>query len=168
MRAFCCASILRMAGTADMGSHISFNATIAQLVASLDLIGANLWAETGALLTWFVDRSAEAGYREEDAFLGVGLLYCALKFGTTSDESLIALCEWISVREEAEASISYFSDAWLHRISPHNLRQKTWAELGRKMVNFNTDSMSPEAQQWIGLIALSLADDPKAGPESLD
>lgn len=157
MRAFCCAALLRMAGENDMDRHTNFNETVAGLVESLDILKANLWKETGSLLTWFVEKSAYAGYCEEDAFLGVALLFCALRANRNSDDPhIIALCEWICEREEAEAQGK--RGAWLHRVSFHDQRRKTWKSLAQIMAGLDLRSHSRDAQQWIGMIVIALAD----------
>jgi hypothetical protein len=156
MRGFCCASLLRMAGTADMNRHLSFNETIVQLVSSLDALGVDLWADAGSFLSWFVNRCEAAGDRSEDAFLGVALLYCVLKVGDVADATIISLCEWIRQREEAEATSGRFDDDWLHRNSCHDQRREAWTMVGRKTCGLDLRSLSPTAQDEVQLIAASL------------
>ena len=157
MRAFCCAALLRSAGSADMGAYTSFNETVAGLVASLEALGVDLWNEAGSLLTWFVDRSASASCSEEDAFLGVALLHCALRAGEVADDAIVALCQWTVDREEAAARQFPADDAWLHRTTPHDQRRATWTMLARIMERMDMRGRSAEAQEWTGLVTTSLA-----------
>ncbi|MFA6113384.1 MAG: hypothetical protein WC729_05315 [Sphingomonas sp.] len=157
MRAFCCAALLRSAGTADMGAYNSFNETVAGLVASLEAVGADLWNEAGSLLTWFVDRTASAGYAEEDAFLGVALLHCALRAGGVADDAIVALCRWIAEREKAVVGRFPTDDTWLHRTTPHDQRRDTWTMLARVLEGVDMRARSTDAREWTNLIITSLA-----------
>jgi len=140
MRAFCCASLLRMAGTRDIDAYLSFNETIAGLLESLDALDIGLWSQAGSLLMWFLDRSASADRHEEDAFLGVALLLCGIRIAKPDDASLENLSVWIwesesrvvvdGVREPAEEN-------WLHRISAHDMRRQTWQALARKWIEID-------------------------------
>ena len=162
MRAFCCASLLRMTGEKDMGVHVSFNETAVGLVASLDALDAPLWAEAGAFLVWFMGRMAESRDCDEEPFLGVGLLYCALHVEAVPDPSIVDLCRWIVSREEEEAQRPWGTTddrGWLHRISPHDLRRGTWKMLGGKMAALDLRRRSEDVREWVGLIATSLAED---------
>jgi hypothetical protein len=162
MRAFCCASLLRMAGEKDMGAHVSFNETVAGLVASLDALDTPFWAEAGSFLVWFMERMAETGSRAEEPFLGTGLLYCALHAAAVPDLSIVALCRWTVSREEAEAQepMGTANDyGWLHRISFHDLRRETWKRLGGKMAALDLRRRSGDVRDWVELIGTSLAGD---------
>jgi len=162
MRAFCCASLLRMAGEKGMRAHVSFNETVAGLVASLDAVNAALWMEAVSFLAWFIDRMAESGDREEEPFVGVGLLYCALHVDAIPDQSITDLCQWIISREEAESQgpMGTANDlGWLHRISFHNQRREIWKMLGEKMAVLDLPCRSRDAREWVGLIAMSLAEE---------
>ncbi len=162
MRAFCCASLLRMAGEKGMRPHVSFNETTVALVASLDTLNAGLWAETGALLNWFIDRLAMERDRGEEPFIGVALLYCALHVAAVPDPSITALCRWTIDREQEEAfgPMGAANDGgWLHRISHHDQRRETWRTVGRRMASLDLSFRSVELREWVALIATSLAED---------
>jgi hypothetical protein len=147
-----------MAGTADYDYHFSFNETVVSILDSLDAIGESLWAEAGSLLTWFVCRVAaqtEADC-EEDAFLGVAILYCAMRLGIFSSAELVSLCKWIIEREQAMAEAYPGADSWLHRITPHDLRRNKWEMIGSNLAAFDISAHSPEAQKWLALISSQL------------
>lgn len=161
MRAFCCASLLRMAGEKGMRPHVSFNETIVGLLASLDTLNVSLWPETGALLSWFMERLALERDRGEEPFLGVTLLYCALHVVAVPDASIVALSRWTIDREQEEAfgPLGAANDGgWLHRISHFNQRRETWRTLGRAMADLDLSSRAVDVQEWVALIATSLAE----------
>jgi hypothetical protein len=158
MRAFACATLLCAAGEGDPGAHLSFNETVAGLIASLDALGIDLWTEAGGFLSWFVGRTEGSAYDEEDAFLGVALLHCALLARGISDASIVALCGWICAREEAESQPPYADTAWLHRVTPHDQRRATWQMLGRKLAGQDLRARSPAVREWVGLIGAALWD----------
>ncbi|QNQ08352.1 hypothetical protein [Sphingomonas alpina] len=160
MRAFCCASLLRMAGEDDMGAHHSFNETVAGLVASLDALDAGLWAEAGAFFGWFMDQLAGAGDQGEAPFVGMAVLHCALRIESIPDPAIIALCQWIIEREEAEAQEPYApgdGHGWLHRISFHDQHRDIWTKLGEALAEPGL-ARSEEVLEWVGVISLSLAE----------
>jgi hypothetical protein len=155
MRAFCCAALLRSAGASDMGAYTSFNETVAGLVASLEALDVDVWNEAGSLLTWFVGRTASASCSDEDTFLGVALLHCALRAGI-ADDAIVALCRWIAEREEAVAGLFPTDDTWLHRTTPHDQRRDTWTMLAHIMEGVDVRARSPEVREWTNLILTSL------------
>jgi hypothetical protein len=161
MRAFCCASLLRMAGERNIDAHFGFGETLAGLIASLAALDTDLWAETGALLTWFIERLATARGREDEPFVGVGLLYCAAHIATVEDASIVMLCRWIIAREEEEAygpMGAANDDGWLCRVTGHNQRRAIWKALGRKMADMDLSPRSLDTRDWVALIATSLAE----------
>lgn len=161
MRAFCCASLLRMAGTSDGGTYVSFNETVAGLVASLDALDVGLWAEAGCFLTWFMERYAGFPDRHEEPFFGVALLLCALRTSSVPDVAIVDLCRWTIDREEAEAQAPFGTAndcGWLHRITSFGQRRETWRLLGAKMASLDLHARSGDAREWVGLISMALTE----------
>lgn len=161
MRAFCCAWLLRITGEGNIRARFGLNEPVAGLVVSLDLLDAGLWAETGALLTWFMAWPAGARDRREEPFLGVALLYCALHVAAVPDPSIAALCRWTVDREEQEVHAPFGTandDGWLHRLTHFDQRREAWKMLGRKMAGLDLSPRSVEVQEWVALIATSLAE----------
>ncbi len=147
MRAFSCTALLRLAGSDDLGVLCSLNETLIGLLASLDAADAELWDEVGSLLTWVVDQTVGTDFSEEDAFFGVGILYCALRTEAVTDVAIIQLCRWISEREADVASRFSDDDAWLFRTTCHTQRQSAWCMLGRNMAEIDLAERSLEAKE---------------------
>ncbi len=158
MRAFCCAWLLRIAAESEGYVIDLANETVIQLISSLDRLDDDCWDEAAGLLSWFCPRWSSKGLqeREEDALLGVGILFAALRAGTP-DAQLVALSEWIAQREEAIGSSWQFDERWGLRATHSNMRREAWCALGTRLAELDLAGRDPALRDWVGLIGESFA-----------
>ena len=138
MRAFACAALLRAAAEPEnAGFFDGENSTLAQLLASALVLGADAQEAAARFLTWRTPRMA---HHEDRPFFALGLLVLAveLRGGRLPDGALAAAADWV-VAEEAEeraAQHPYLpvnSEGWLLGLTWHDLRDTVWRALAGRM-----------------------------------
>lgn len=156
MRAFCCASLLHTAIEKDIYVLREANETVIILLSSVNELGIGLHEEAGSLFSSLVKHGTDKGFGNEDAFLGIAILECALSIKRVSDDEIIALCKWIVDREEAQDCSWAFDERWLLRITHDNMKRESWQLLGRKLATLDLDHRSAEVQEWVKLVGSML------------
>lgn len=157
-RAFACAALIRAYGDEETREIIDFgfDATLMQLLESLERLNAGFEEEAMAAVAWFIPRLRDDLLLEDEIpFLGVGLLALVARSRRGPAESaVIALTEWLLAAEQERAARSTgrdekFGGHWLLRLSPP-MRPEKWIALGRELAAFEPAGPCGDAVRAIG------------------
>ncbi len=157
-RAFACAALIRAYGDEETRGIIDFgfDATLMQLLESLQRLNAGFEEEAMAAVAWFIPRLRDELLLEDEIpFLGVGLLALAARSRCGPPEpAVIALTEWLLAAEQERAASSSgrdeeFGGHWLLRLS-RPLRPDKWIALGRELAAFEAPGPCADAVRAIG------------------
>ena len=149
MRAFACAALLRAAAEpANRGYFDGENSTLAQLLDSALVLGADVREAAARFLAW---RTPRMEPHEERPFFAFGLLVLAalLREGRLPGAALAAAADWV-IAEEAEERAAQdpgppvSSGGWLLGLTPFDMRGTVWRALAGRLIE-EADAMPPGA-----------------------
>jgi hypothetical protein len=156
-RAFSCAALIRAYGDDETREIIDFgfDATLMQLLESLQRLNAGLEDEAMAAVAWFIPRLRDDLFAEDEIpFLGVGLLSLAVKSRRIANSAIVTLVAWLVATEQEHAVNSSgrdekFADHWLLRIS-RPIHPEKWTALGNELAAFDAAGPCGDAVRGIG------------------
>ena len=139
MRAFCCAALLEAYVVPENAGYFDgTNATVVQLLESIEALGTEAEAETPAFIAGMLTRLAS--HEPERAFYIVALVWALIRDGvSTADRKLIAdLIDWAiaeeaAVREMWHGGVGMQPGRWLIGTTHFDLRWKKWEAIGRRL-----------------------------------
>ncbi|HTV15788.1 MAG TPA: hypothetical protein VME68_13795 [Acidobacteriaceae bacterium] len=163
MRAFASAALLRAALPpcnygGDAGRIGAY--TLCQLLFSLHALPFDFTTEAIQFVAW---RLAYANLEGDDLDMlydAVALLWLTLQaLEPPADEVLVALCEWIVLREAQLArSLPGEFDKWLLGICGANSPPTRWQEIGNWLRDLSLAGHSEPLRDWVHLIGAQLAE----------
>jgi hypothetical protein len=128
------------------------------LLDSLDRLDAGLEGAAASLLAWCIP-ALEPGESAERAFLGVGLLWCALRADVGDDATIGDLCTWLTAQEQEAMASRHVEGVprWLLDTTFHGQRHHAWQMLGERLATLDLPRRAPQTLEWARLIGTSLS-----------
>ena len=170
MRAFACAALLRIKGEPGNADALieGENATLAQLLASLDLLGGAYREKALQFLAWRLETMEDDD--EGRPFFIYGLLLLALKTRTDlANSQLREIVDWLIEDEDRVRRAEWWSpyrkhaDRWLLGLTTFDQRHVVWVATAYALRALAADAaMPPELRDLLGNVASLLTRD--AGP----
>jgi len=162
MRAFSSTALLRMGSEPSNRNYFEGeNQTLAQLLVSVDVLGAPLPLSTRRFLAWRLPLFTE--HDEERPFFILALLLLALNVQPCASESdLQNLLDWLQDDERRVrewAVLPKESASWLLGITHFNLRHEVWTSMVPRLAGSAKTVRSARLQQGLLEVARRLTPD---------
>jgi hypothetical protein len=169
MRAFASAALLQSYAPPweYKGDPAQWSETLIQLIFSIRALPIDFAPSALRNVAWLSTHCDLEGEDEQVVFLGVGLLWLALRRNPPpSDRDLVELSKWIVRREsELAGQVSErfkVSDRWLLRTLGAGSSPAPWEALGRVLLEFDLSRHQVQLQEWVKIIGSELLRDPSS------
>ena len=160
MRAFCCAALLE--AFAEPANHDYFdgtNATVIQMLESLEVLGTDCEGHVAPFLAWLLIRLPDN--ENERGFYILALIWALLRSGAAQREASVIsnLIDWMiddeaTVRRQWHGGAGQLPERWLFGTTFFNLRFAKWEQLGIRLSVEAEGVQDPRLREKLDDIAL--------------
>jgi hypothetical protein len=161
MRAFACAALLQSGLSPEhLATRDDIPTNLPILLLSLDRLPPVFGETPIQFVAGLLEHLNDDEHSELRALCGIALIFCALKFSpaTTSDQTLVAIGEWVSAREQevGDSLRKHWPTSTQLPLLDETLRSENWQAIGRRLESCDLTGHSDEAQTWVRGVAAML------------